>query len=259
MPFLFLFSTRVTQCVRSPLYSWEIMLSCHDTSFQSNSRQLCVLIENTSGFTKSPQSPAFDAIKLSFGYGIYHIFAVSHKQKKKKKWILSVSTHIPTSGSSACVLVAFGVAATVSAVASIISPSLCLSVFPHVGRPANQANHLENHSFILASNASPILPHWDVTMATGYDWQTTRQRNYGAVVNLEASQHERTIVVSELRLGTWSQRGEWKDKVKSLRTDSGSTIWSVSHFFWLKTNDTSKKPVVDVEAGDFVLSPQNHD
>lgn len=108
----------------------------------------------------------------------------------------------------------FGVAATVSAVSWIISPSLCL----RAGRPAKQAHHL---SSIHSSQPTDASPFW--RYRGNRVWWTGNKSEGRLSRSLLCLQGASTTIAETWRGSQW---GEWKRKTEP------ETIGIISHFFW---------------------------
>lgn len=157
-----------------------------------------------------------------------------------------------------------GFAVTVSAVSSIITPVSA----PRSGCLAKQAHHLKTIHSSLQPPPPHSHPHSAATMATADDRQTTRAGALWAAVNLEASERKRMIIMSVWGVGTWrgSHWGEWEREGEPVTGLVDATVWAISHIFGyagLMIHQHKKKvrasTVLDVEAGGFVLSRQNHE
>lgn len=158
----------------------------------------------------------------------------------------------------------FAVAATVSAVSSIISPSLCLHAFPHVGRLAKQAHHPKT----IHSSQQPTPLHSFPLRCYYGDcvWSTDNKKR--GLPELQPTWRLRSTNARSLWVSEWGHGREVAEvserERKSLKTESSDgTIRNISHFFWYAELMIHQKSlcstVVDVDAGNFVLSRQNHE
>lgn len=195
------------------------MLSCHDTSFQSDCHQECVTEQQPARLRfhhSSPKSSFWgNDIILYIRSSLWHIQWINFKQKNldRHRPLGTTWAHLEAQFvfqfilsfelCEACVRAAARFTVAVSTVSPLISPSLCLYAFLCV-ELAKQAHLLRTiHSSLLSPHAA---------MATVYD----RQKNKSALSELQSTWTLRSMNALLLR-GRWgvviwrrSQWGEWE-------------------------------------------------
>lgn len=197
------------------------MLSCRDTSFQSNCHQECVTVQQRARLRFHHSSPRSSIrgndIILHVRSSLWRIQRIKFKQKNLDRHM--TWAHLEAQFAfqfilsfelcEACVRAAARFTVAVSTVSPLISPSLCLYAFLCV-ELAKQAQRLRTiHSSLLSPHAA---------MATAYD----RQKNKSVLSELQSSWTLRSMSTLLLR-GRWevviwrrSQRGEWEIEARGL-------------------------------------------
>lgn len=208
------------------------MLSCHDTSFQSNCHQECVTVQQPARLRFHHSSPKSsfrgNDIILYVRSSLSHIRRINFKQRNLDRRLHFSWRHRPLGMTWAhleaqfafqfilsfelcevCLHAAARFTVAVSTVSPLITPSLCLYAFLCV-ELAKQAHRLRTiHSSLLSPHAA---------MATAYD----RQKNKSALSELQSTWTLRSMSTLLLR-GRWgvviwrrSQWGEWEIEARGL-------------------------------------------
>lgn len=194
------------------------MLSCHDTSFQSNCHQECVTVQQPARLRFHHSSPKSsfrgNDIILYVRSSLWHIQRINLKQKNldRHRPLGMTWAHLEAQFAfqfilsfklcEACVRAAARFTVAVSTVSPLISPSLCLYAFLCV-ELAKQAHRLRTiHSSLLSPHAA---------MATAYD----RQKNKSVLSELQSTWTLRSMSTFLLR-GRWGvviwRRSQWGER-----------------------------------------------